>query len=58
MWLDSGYMGDCQNSGPLLGPYYHTGPNTRPNLGDQKRDHDFDNPPYRLYNTVGVMMVM
>ena len=33
---------------PFLGPYvYNTGPNTGPNLGDPKRDHDFDNPPYR-----------
>ena len=40
------YMGDCQNYGPLLGPYYNTGPNTGPNLGDPKRDHNFDNPPY------------
>ena len=41
-------MGDCQNYGPFLGPYYNTGPNTRPNLGDPKRDHNFDNPPYIL----------
>ena len=34
-------MGDCQNDGPFLGPYYNTGPN----LGDPKRDHNFDNPP-------------
>ena len=34
-------MGDCQNYGPFLGPYYNTGPN----LGDPKRDHNFDNPP-------------
>ena len=40
-------MGDCQNYGPLLGPYYNTGPNTGPNLGDLKRNHNFDNPPYR-----------
>ena len=38
----SRYMGDCQNYGPFLGPYYNTGPN----LGDPKRDHNFDNPPY------------
>ena len=44
-----GYMGDCQNYGPFLGPYYNTGPNTGPNLGDPKRDHNFDNPPYRDY---------
>ena len=29
-------MGDCQNYGPFLGPYYNTGPN-------------FDNPPYEKY---------
>ena len=34
-------MGDCQNYRPLLGPYYNTGPN----LGDPKKDHNFDNPP-------------
>ena len=34
-------MGNCQNYGPFLGPYYNTGPN----LGDPKRDHNFDNPP-------------
>ena len=39
-------MGDCQNYGPFLGPYYNTGPNMGPNLGDPKRDHNFDNPPY------------
>ena len=39
-------MGNCQNSGPFLGPYYNTGPNTGPNLGDPKRDHNFDNFPY------------
>ena len=38
-------MGDCQNYGPFLGPYYNMGPNTWPNLGDPKRDHNFDNPP-------------
>ena len=31
-------MGDCQNYGPFLGPYYNTGPN----LGDPKRNHNFD----------------
>ena len=41
-------MGDCQNYGPFLGPYYNTGPNRGPNLGDPKRDHNFDNPPYAL----------
>ena len=35
----------CQNYGPFLDPYYNTGPN----LGDPKRDHNFDNPPYRDY---------
>ena len=39
-------MGDCQNYGPFLGPYYNTGPN----LGDPKRDHSFDNPPYGTLN--------
>ena len=28
------------------GPYYNTGPNTGTNLGDPKRDHNFDNPPH------------
>ena len=23
-----GQVGDCQNYGPFLGPYYNTGPNT------------------------------
>ena len=40
------YMGNCQNYGPFLGPYYNTGPNAGPNLGDPKRDHNFDNPPH------------
>ena len=31
------YMGDCQNYGPFLGPYYNTGPTTGLNLGDPKR---------------------
>ena len=39
-------MGDYQNCGPFLGSYYTTGPNTGPNLGDPKRDHNFDNHPY------------
>ena len=34
-------MGDCKNYGPFVGPYYNTGPN----LGDPKRDHNFDNLP-------------
>ena len=46
-------MGNCQNYGPFLGPYYNTGPNTGPNLGDPKRDHNFDNSPYRGY--LGIM---
>ena len=39
-------IGDFQNYGPFWGPYYNTGPSTGPNLGDPKRDHNFDNPPY------------
>ena len=39
-------MGDCQNYGPFLGPYYNTGPNAGPYLGDPKKDHNFDNPPH------------
>ena len=42
-------MGNCQNYGPFLGPYYNTGPKTGPNLGDPKRDHNFDNLPYGVY---------
>ena len=41
-------LGDCQNYGPFLGPYYNTGPNTGPSLGNPKRDHNFDNPPIRV----------
>ena len=41
-------MGDCQNYGPFLGPYYNAGPNTGPNLGYPKRDHNFDNHPYKV----------
>ena len=48
--IDVVYMGDCQNYGPFLGPYYNTGPNTGPYLGDPKRDHNFDNPPYEAYD--------
>ena len=33
---------------PFLGPYHNTGPNTGPNLRDTKRDHNFDNPPFRF----------
>ena len=36
------HMGDCQNYGSFLDPYYNTGLN----LGDPKRDHNFDNPLY------------
>ena len=36
-------MGDFQNYGPFLGPYSNTGPN----VGDPKRDHTFDNLPYK-----------
>ena len=39
------YVGNCQNYGPFLGPYYNMGPNTGPNLGDPKRDHNFDSSP-------------
>ena len=44
-------MGDCQNYGPFLGPYYNTGPNTGPFLGDPKRDHNFDNPPNPVFSS-------
>ena len=37
-------VGNCQNYGPFLGPYYNTGPN----LGNSKRDHNFDNPPSEI----------
>ena len=37
--------GDYQNYGPFLGPCYNTGPYTGPNLGDPKREHNFDNLP-------------
>ena len=40
------HMGNCQNYGPFLGPCYNTGSYTGPNLGDPKRDHNFDNSPY------------
>ena len=49
-------MGDCQNYGPFLGPCYSTGPNTGPNLGDPKRDHNFDNPPYEDPGVKGPMV--
>ena len=32
------FLGDCQNYGPFLGPYYNT--------GDPKRDHNFDKLPF------------
>ena len=38
-------MGGCQNYGPFLGPYYNTAPNV---FGYPKRDHNFDNYPYRF----------
>ena len=41
-WLR--YVGDSQNYGPFLGPYYNTGPS----LGDPKGDHNFDNPSCAL----------
>ena len=44
------YMGDCQNYGPFLGPYYNTGPN----LGDSKKDHNFDDPPHGLLGCSGL----
>ena len=34
----------------ILGPHYNTGPN----LGDPKRDHNFDNPPYTSWTSVPV----
>ena len=37
-------MGDCQNYGPFLGPYYNAGPN----LGDPKRDHSPHEPLSKL----------
>ena len=43
-------MGDCQNYGPFLNPYYITGPNTGPNLRDPKRNHSYDNTPYRTHS--------
>ena len=36
VWIYSIHVGDCQNYGPFLGPYYNTGPHTGPNLGDPK----------------------
>ena len=47
--LQNEYLGACQNYGPFLGPYYNTGPNTEPNLGDPKRDHNSDNPPFEPF---------
>ena len=43
------HLGNCQNYGPFLGPYYSTGPNTGPNLRNPKRDHNFDNPPFDYF---------
>ena len=45
-------MADCQNYGPLLGPYYNTGPN----LGDPKKGHNFDNPPYNGFRVQGLWL--
>ena len=49
------HMGDYQNYGHFLDPYFNTGPNTGPNLGNPKKDHNFDNPPYFIYlrGTIG-----
>ena len=45
------YLGDCQNYGPLLGPYHNTGPN----LGDPNGEHNFDNPPFEVpYTTTNL----
>ena len=50
------YVGGCQNYGHFLGPCYDTGPNTGPNLGDPKRDHNFDNPPcYVNFRTLNLL---
>ena len=38
----------------FLGPYYNTGPN----LGDPKRDHNFDNPPYLSHNLNSLLEVI
>ena len=46
-----GYVGDCQSYGPFLGPYYNTGPN----LGDPKRDHDFDNLQCEMQRDIKVV---
>ena len=43
-------MGGCQNYGLFLGAYYNTGPN----LGDPKRDHNFDSPPHRAASYVNI----
>ena len=40
-----GYMGGCQNYGPFLGTLNIGGRINR----DPKRDHNFDNHPYRDY---------
>ena len=52
------HLGDCQNSGPFLGPYYNTGPNTGPNLGDPKRDHNFDNRPLTIFEVAMSVTIM
>ena len=44
-------MGDCQNYGPFLGPYYNTGPS----LGDPKGDHNFDNPLYAVQHVLSIL---
>ena len=31
---------------PFWVPFFHTGPNTGPNLGYPKEDHNFDNHPH------------
>ena len=53
--LALGYVGNCQNYGPFLGPYYNTGPNTGPDLGDPKREHIFDNSPCTNSKTMALL---
>ena len=43
--MEAVHVGDCQNCGPFLGPYYNTGPN----LGDPKGTINFDNSPCVLW---------
>ena len=38
---------------PFLGSYYNTGSYTGPNLGDPKRDHDFDSSLYEILYPIG-----